>query len=138
MVAYNFQKQFAEPIRSGLKTHTIRRDGKRRHARPGEHLQLYTGMRTRSCEKIIPDPICSAVHPIIILVGETSIHRITIERNGSVHSLEKLGQFAIDDGFESLEAFHRFWKDFHGVGAFQGRLISWGDFWIDNYDAPKD
>lgn len=47
MVAYSFQKRFVEPIRSGRKRQTIRADRKR-HARPGEVLQLYSGMRTNA------------------------------------------------------------------------------------------
>lgn len=42
MVAYSFQPRFAAPIEQGLKTHTLRAAGKRRHARVGEALQLYS------------------------------------------------------------------------------------------------
>lgn len=55
MAAYNFQKRFATLIESGDKNHTIRRIGKRRHASPGEAIQLYTGMRTKFCRKLL-DP----------------------------------------------------------------------------------
>ncbi|MEJ0016825.1 MAG: ASCH domain-containing protein [Acetobacteraceae bacterium] len=46
MVAYSFKRDFAAPILAGIKRQTIRAD-RRRHARPGEVLQLYTGMRTK-------------------------------------------------------------------------------------------
>jgi hypothetical protein len=46
VVAYSFRQQFRPPILAGTKRQTIRADRKR-HARPGEQLQLYTGMRTR-------------------------------------------------------------------------------------------
>jgi hypothetical protein len=46
MVAYSFAPQFIDTIRSGTKCQTIRPIGKRRHARTGEPVQLYTGMRT--------------------------------------------------------------------------------------------
>lgn len=60
MPAYNFQKQFAPLVESGQKRQTIRAIGKRRHARPGESLQLYTGQRTKACRKLIsPDPVAS-------------------------------------------------------------------------------
>jgi hypothetical protein len=49
MVAYSFKPRFEMPIVTLRKTGTIRAHGRRRHARPGERLQLYTGMRTRSC-----------------------------------------------------------------------------------------
>lgn len=72
MVAYNFQSQFVEAIRNGSKSHTIRRNGKRRHARPGESLQLYSGMRTKACKKIITDPECVAAIPISIEISTSS------------------------------------------------------------------
>ena len=65
MPAYNFQKQFAPLVESGQKRQTIRAIGKRRHARPGESLQLYTGQRTKACRKLIsPDPECVSVQAV--------------------------------------------------------------------------
>ncbi|MGV3485384.1 MAG: ASCH domain-containing protein [Planctomycetaceae bacterium] len=122
MVAYNFQAQFTEAIASGAKTHTIRRNGKRRHARAGERLQLYTGMRTKACRKILQeDPVCDGVYPVVIVVEDERIAAITVG-GAAVDSLE---QFAIDDGFESLAHMHEFWIRFHGVGRFVGSMIEW-------------
>lgn len=53
MAAYNFKSQFVPKIESGEKTQTVRRIGKRVHAKPGQPVQLYTGMRTKKCRKII-------------------------------------------------------------------------------------
>lgn len=39
MVAYSFRKRFGPPILAGTKAQTIRADRKR-HARPGEEVQL--------------------------------------------------------------------------------------------------
>jgi len=64
MVAYSFRARFREPILVGAKRQTIRADRKR-HARPGEQLQLYTGMRTRECA-IIARALCSQVMPVRI------------------------------------------------------------------------
>ena len=44
MVAYNSQAQFAPDVESGKKRQTIRAEGKRPHARPGDVLQ-------RSCAR---------------------------------------------------------------------------------------
>lgn len=63
MVAYSFQKRFLPKIVAGLepgpwlpgmKRHTMRqpRSGRSRHARPGETIQLYTGMRTKHCRQV--------------------------------------------------------------------------------------
>ena len=59
MVAYSFKARFVPLIREGLKTQTIRAQ-RSRHARPGELIQLFSGMRTHLCEKIVPDPVCIA------------------------------------------------------------------------------
>lgn len=53
MVAYNFQPEFISPILLGTKVSTIRPDGKRRHARAGEEVQLYVGMRTPDCALLL-------------------------------------------------------------------------------------
>ena len=66
MVAYNFQEQFVAAIVDGRKRQTIRAIGKKRHAEPGERIQLYTGMRQPGCRKIIDDPVCVLAMPIRI------------------------------------------------------------------------
>jgi uncharacterized protein YqfB (UPF0267 family) len=72
VVAYSFQQRFAPPILSGTKQQTIRADRKR-HARPGEEMQLYTGMRTKQCE-LICRTTCISVVPITIeMLGEGSV-----------------------------------------------------------------
>lgn len=120
MVAYNFQKQFVPAIESGEKTHTIRKNGKRPHAKAGSDIQLYYGMRTKVCRKI-RDAVCVFAIPIAINVSSTTITEI---RLGS-ELVDDLEAFAQSDGFESLEAMHRFWLDFHGVGLFEGTFIEW-------------
>jgi len=51
MPALNFQKRFAPLVESGEKRQTIRRHRKQ-HIRAGDTLYLYTGMRTRNCQKL--------------------------------------------------------------------------------------
>ena len=69
MVAYGFKKYFVPQIEDGSKTHTIRGQ-RRRHAHVDEPIQLYQGMRTKYCRKIIADPVCIAVLPIIIMSSD--------------------------------------------------------------------
>jgi len=122
MVAYNFQNQFAGPIQAGKKTHTIRSNGKRRHARPGESLQLYTGMRTASCKRILAsDPVCVDTYHVVIDINADSIGCVSI---GGV-CVKSIDQFAKQDGFASAADMHRFWVKFHGIGKFNGTLIEW-------------
>jgi hypothetical protein len=136
MVAYSFNKRFIEPILVGLgerrmhhvepKRQTIRAVGRRRHARPGEMLQLYTGMRTRACKKI-GEAECVSVEPIHIFVEMGKIvllgRRETIEKPGG------LDRFAQSDGFKDWIEMRQFWRDEHGdlvrLGPFVGVLIRW-------------
>lgn len=123
MVAYSFQKRFEAPIRANAKRHTIRaeRAGRSRHARPGELLQLYVGMRTSSC-RLIATPICDRVWPIQIdLQGE-----IVFGIDGEVSRVRDFDAFAVSDGFADWADMAAFWAKHHpGVLAFSGVLIGW-------------
>jgi hypothetical protein len=63
MVAYSFNPIFVGPILAGTKRQTIRAERKR-HARPGEAMQLYTGMMRWWCGQrpavAASSSICSA------------------------------------------------------------------------------
>lgn len=134
MVAYSFKKRFIDPIRVGLsrvslsfdcppKRQTIRAIGKRRHARPGETLQLYCGMRTKQCQKI-GDARCVSVEPIMIQVPKDDAWLWVKIATGKAFSASN--QFAIDDGFEGVEDMWRFWRREHPEAlTFKGVLIKW-------------
>lgn len=125
MVAYNFIKQFAAMVEDGRKKQTIRAERKSRHARKGEPLQLYTGMRHSSCRKLIdPDPICAASVSI-----EISSEQMTVcaADDGHVAILKEkfvLDAFAKCDGFKDWEALVAWFKETHAL-PFKGRLIRW-------------
>lgn len=143
MVAYSFKARFIDPIRVGLgllkacppdavprpKRQTIRAIGKRRHARPGETLQLYSGMRTRSCQKI-GDARCSEVRDIHIAFGTArDVIRIYGDTLIQIDDIHDLDRFAADDGFKSWDAMLAFWSDEHpGVRDFHGVIIKWEPF----------
>jgi len=116
MVAYSFKKQHVPKIRDYTKLQTIR-GHRKRHARPGESLQLYTGQRTPECEKLIPDPICKSVQRITIYGNSTMV-------DGWILWLDSLEKLAIADGFESAVDFFEFFKKTHGL-PFEGVLIKW-------------
>ena len=135
MVAYSFKRRFVDPIRSGLghyehidgmipppKTQTIRAIGKRRHAKPGDTLQLYHGMRSRDCF-LIGAARCLRVDDVAIDVGERAITRIEFIDCGD--TVSRFDGFAQRDGFTDAAEMHRFWLDEHGAGMFQGLLIRW-------------
>lgn len=126
MVAYSFQKQFAAPILAGTKRQTIRPDRKR-HARRGETLQLYTGMRTKYC-RLVGVARCLYASPITIdfeapLVSYLfGLGTTTVFPSG-------LDGFARGDGFADWQEMRAFWVKHHpAVSVFSGVLIHWTDF----------
>ncbi|MEL7114001.1 MAG: hypothetical protein AAGP08_00170 [Pseudomonadota bacterium] len=126
MVAYSFTKRFRDPIQRGVKTQTVRMPRKR-HARVGEPIQLYTGMQTKYCRKVIDDPICTAVHSIAVYFDKgrvPEIERITV---GGV-SVRDLDAFARRDGFKHAADMAAFWRTQQDVSqgfAFLGVVIEW-------------
>ncbi|ESY48991.1 MULTISPECIES: hypothetical protein [unclassified Mesorhizobium] len=143
MVAYSFKPMFAPQVSGLTKLHTVRADRKR-HARPGEAVQLYQGMRTRNCVKLVdPDPVCVRVRPIAILttplledfiasivIGGRSLHRDEIE---AFATADGFGIEHVDDwrwlriGREGSARWNMgaFWEAEHGAGLFEGQLIEW-------------
>lgn len=126
MVAYSFQKRFAPVILDGTKIGTIRAERKR-HARVGEPIQLYQGMRTRYCKKIVEDPICTAVLPIMLDVLPKGFGIIEIGKPRWLLHSHGQDQFARCDGFADIEDMHAFWLKSHGEGVFRGFWVLWGD-----------
>lgn len=135
MVAYSFKSIFVPAIRAGLgfdfginsptlrpKRQTIRAVGLRRHARPGETLQLYTGMRTKQCEKI-GDARCVGIDHIAIrfpYAGKAA--KVVIGRR----KVADLEDFAALDGFETWADLQKFWYVNHpDIDEFVGVRIRW-------------
>ena len=114
MVAYNFQAQFAPAVERGEKLQTIRAEGKRRHARPGETVQLYTGMRRPGC-RLLRTGTC-----------HTSTYCAIYENGITLGNFPAIGldEFARADGFRDFDHMKQWFRDTHGL-PFTGRLIAW-------------
>lgn len=133
MVAYSFQKQFAEAILEGRKLQTIRGERKR-HARPGEEMQLYVGMRTRHC-RLLARRMCISVHTITIsFAGRDCDDGVVVTYGASARGIDNAllklpdGKDALArrDGFSSWSQLKAFWRIHHpGIDRFEGVLISW-------------
>lgn len=67
MPSYSFQEQFVAYIEDESNGHTVRRERNSRapHAKPGDKVYLYFGMRTKWCRKI-GEATCSAMRRIRI------------------------------------------------------------------------
>lgn len=124
MVAYSFKEMFVPKILSGTKRQTIRAVGKRRHARSGEELQLYTGMRTRNC-RLIARAICDNAHPIRLAFSGRGGSAIIATGSG-LEPIENLDAFARLDGFDDWTMMRNFfWAEHRAFGGFEGVLIIW-------------
>jgi hypothetical protein len=114
MVAYNFQAQFAPAVEAGEKRRTIRAEGLRRHARAGDLLQLYTGMRTKECRKL-GEAICTV--STYCAIREDGITFGTYPK-------VDVDDFARGDGFKDFDDMKEWFREMHGI-PFIGRLIEW-------------
>lgn len=126
MVAYSFKARFENLIVEGLKQQTIRANRKR-HARPGEPVQLFCAMRTKHCRKLVsPDPVCFSVLSIRIEIDcAVKGYVRSIVLDGELLCDADVGALARADGFADTLEFGRFWYDTHGDGVFEGVLIRW-------------
>ena len=118
MVAYNFKAQFADDVESGKKRQTIRLQ---RRARPGDRLQLYTGMRTKKCRKL-RDAVCTSVQEITI--KDRGYYTLAVRLNGELLPTKLARELAVADGFTDLVDFADFFAEQYGL-PFQGWLTTW-------------
>lgn len=133
MVAYSFNRRFHDAVSSGQKTQTVRAFRKR-HARVGEPVQLYAGMRTKHCRKLVePDPVCTAVKSVEITIVPNLRERLAaMTIDGRALTDAEIENFALADGFRTTllttarQQMGRFWSISHGEGVFEGVLIQWG------------
>lgn len=150
MVAYSFKKRFVDQLAAGIgipvlncinverldvhpKRQTIRAFGKRRHARVGEAVQLYTAMRTKQCRKI-GVARCVSFEGVLLKWSEwPSFCTFDVvekepgvwRRKGPTRQIEDMEAFARADGFANLDDMRSFWMIEHGNATFQGALIKW-------------
>jgi len=104
VVAYNIFARFAEAVEAGTKVLTVR-GPRRRHARPGEELQLYTGMRTRQCRLLRRAP-CLFVGPVLLRFGADPAVFLGEDSDGPALDLEV---FAREMGYAGWAALAAQW-----------------------------
>lgn len=117
MTAYNFKAQFADDVESGRKRQTIRverKDG--RVPREGEALQIYTGMRSKSCRKL-RDAVCEFTQEVVMTNTGMKLDGVALDP-------AYILRIAMMDGFKTTEEFRDFFKNTHGF-PFRGILIKW-------------
>jgi hypothetical protein len=115
MPAFNFQKQFADDVLSGVKRQTIRTKRKNR-PRPGQMAHCFTEMRTKGCKNLGSWLIYAVIDIKILDEG--------VLLNGCALWAKQLDRFAQDDGFKNWIHMTNWFDKQHGL-PFSGDLIKW-------------
>lgn len=126
MVAYSFNKRFVPGIMSGVKDGTIRapRRGVQPHARLGQEIQIYTGLRTKHV-RLIGRATCLATEQVILRLRDGQV--CFPQTAESLIADDDLATFARRDGFVSWSDLVAFWRATHpGVDEFHGVQVWWG------------
>lgn len=117
MSALGFKARFAGPVERREKRQSIRANAARFEV--GRPIQLYTGMRTKACRKLVADdPICLSIEPVVI-----SERMVTVGGRRLVGG--ELRAFIVADGFDTYRDFLAFFLR-PGTAEFFGHLIKWG------------
>ena len=114
MVAFNFKKDFRPSIEDGDKCSTIR---VKKRCNVGDKMQLFTGQRTKNCEKFA-EVECTGVAKISI--SDECPWAIT-EQEGVVLYKTRLHE---QEGFINAKEFIEFFKNHYGL-PFEGYIHAW-------------
>ncbi len=114
MVAINFSSQFVGLVGSGVKRQTIRRT---KRCKPGDSIQLYTGMRTKSASKI-GEVVCMTVTPI-------EIDYCCAYLDDKKLLSQEADKIAEADGFKGYTDMAEWFDKKYGILPFKGFLIKW-------------
>jgi len=121
-----FKKRFEQPILTGSKIHTVRQDEKDRWHR-GMTIHFATGTRTKNynCFKV-----SEVIYTQRIFMSYDWMLHISIDGR-ELFGYNEREQFAINDGFSSLEDFENWWypileKD--EDHTFSGKVIHWTNY----------
>lgn len=127
MPALNFKKQFAADVELGVKRQTVRarrKDG-RAHAKVGDTIKLYTGMRHESCRLLAEATVTRLSR---VRIEETHIFLDGERLYASLASCtgrQTTDDFAQADGFNNFKEMADWFRATHGL-PFEGTVIYWG------------
>ncbi len=126
----SFQSQFMKPIKDGHKVHTIRVD-KANRWKAGNNLEAYNGPYWKGQKRIkFFEGTCHSTQAITIRYGDNKLHRPAIEVDGTLLSELECIHLAINDGFNSLDDFLKWFDD-----DFTGKIIHWTEL---KYTPTRD
>ena len=120
---------FIDKILSGEKHQTIRKAGKKwDKVKVGDKLTLYTGLRTKECQKLGEAEVES--------IEDVNIYIMNFDRPNENYFVSyklrhlnvlEIEELAENDGFEKIRDFFEFFKNHYGKD-FQGKIIKWKNF----------
>jgi len=118
----NFKPQFAPDVKACKKRQSIRPRGKRR-ANRGEILHLFTGLRTKHCERL-GDHRCRDTFDIDIDTAASSIVLVGSDWRDALkpHQVETIARM---DGFGNVADFFAFFRKQYGEGVHPMILYRW-------------
>lgn len=130
MTALNFSV-FLDQVKTRQKRRTIRKTAR---CKVGDNIQLYHGMRTKACAKLVEqDAVCTAIVPIEITRGKNREGRLKItwpegiDKHlvfpGGLNACD-VDSFARLDGFPDWPAMKQFFDETYGL-PFKGFLHIW-------------
>lgn len=126
MPALNFRQEFADDVKLDFKRQTIRaprKDG-RPHARIGDTLKLYTGMRTKSC-RLLAEVTVTRIDTVWMDGGSMKLNGKPVYSTLSARDDPITdNEFAQADGFNSFTEMADWFRDVHGL-PFEGVVIYW-------------
>lgn len=123
----SFKKQFVEPIKTGRKIHTIRKDPSRRWKR-GKNIHFSTGVRTKKYE-CFGNGECKSTQTVFMTYAYNDLIEISIDGAELFDYKERL-EFAQNDGFDTWEDFFNWFYPIIQADPnkeFSARLIHWTD-----------
>jgi hypothetical protein len=104
-----FKKQFVPKILNGSKGFTLRNKPKRM-PKEGEQLHMYTGLRTTHCSLITREFSLKRPRRVILRIDlDKSIMTINVE--GKRIPVDKVHEFVVMDGFDSVYDFLKYWTE---------------------------
>lgn len=128
MPLLGFRPRFGPAILDGVKRQTIRapRKDARPHAREGDTLHLYTGLRTKNARKL-GTATCLGVDEVYMNFQRNAVTVTTDLGVRPILSFDALDDFAKADGLEDWADMKATFAALHGDGVeFRGALIRWG------------
>jgi hypothetical protein len=120
MPQLGFKKQLAPKVLSGEKPFTLRNLRlDRRDPKTGDMLYMFTGLRTKECQKF-GEKLCRFAVNI-----KLSFNLVQIPNLRQINDPAKLELFSRFDGFDNYETFKKFHRIIPGMSPKEMRLIAW-------------